>query len=47
MNKGNYPTKEAAEAHAKVLRREFPHIKPIRVVPAFQGYDITTEKGDK
>jgi len=39
--KENFKTKRAAESHAAKLRREWPKMKPVRVVKGrYGGWDV-------
>lgn len=44
MSKGHYRTKKEAERHAAFLRRNFPRMKPVKVVKRDIGWDVVTSR---
>ena len=44
MSTGNYKTKKKAQAKASQLRRDFPHMKPIKVVKRDIGWDVMASR---
>jgi len=42
--KGNFRTYRDAKRHAAKLRREFPRMKPIRIVKRDIGWDVITSR---
>lgn len=44
MSKGNYATKRKAQNKAAQLRRDFPRMKPVKVVKRDIGWDVVTHK---